>query len=174
MKKGRMADCTKIASVAPRRKTGNMRSYLIGIDCFLIFALQIQKNIMLENLQERIEKSETKLFKTIFANETNHYHTLFGGTAMAIMDDIAFITGTRFCRLPLVTVATERIEFKVPVPHGSIIEVTGRVEHVGNTSIKIRVSLFIEHMFDNHREHAVNGLFTMVALGEDGRPTKIL
>lgn len=125
-------------------------------------------------MQERIESSETKLFKTIFANDINHYHTLFGGAAMAIMDDIAFITGTRFCRMPMVTVATERIEFKVPVPHGSIIEVVGRVEHVGNTSLKVRVTLFIEHMFDNHREHAVDGLFTMVALDKNGRPTKIL
>jgi len=129
---------------------------------------------MIEDLQERIEKSETKLFKTIFANDTNHYHTLFGGTAMAIMDDIAFITATRFCRQQLVTVATERIEFKVPIPHGSIIEVVGRIEHVGNTSIKARVSMFVEHMFDAYREKAVEGVFTMVALDENGHPTKIL
>ncbi len=31
-------------------------------------------------------------------NTTNHYDTLFGGTAMHLMDEVAFITATRFAR----------------------------------------------------------------------------
>ncbi len=124
-------------------------------------------------MQQRIQKSETHLFKTVFPNETNHYQTLFGGAALSIMDDVAFITGTRFCRLPLVTVSTDKVEFKTPIPHGTFMEAIGRVESIGNTSIKIRVTVFVEYMYEERREKAIEGLFTMVAIDENRRPIKI-
>lgn len=43
-------------------------------------------------IQERIENSKTTIFKAVFPNTTNHYDTLFGGTAMQSMDETAFIT----------------------------------------------------------------------------------
>ena len=43
--------------------------------------------------EEKIERSETRLFKAVFPNTTNHYDTLFGGTAMQMMDEVAFIKG---------------------------------------------------------------------------------
>jgi acyl-CoA hydrolase len=48
--------------------------------------------------EERIEASETRIFKAVFPNTTNHYDTLFGGTAMQLMDEVAFIAATRFAR----------------------------------------------------------------------------
>ena len=45
-------------------------------------------------LEERIKNSETRIFKAVFPNTTNHYDTLFGGTAMHMMDEVAFITAT--------------------------------------------------------------------------------
>ncbi|MDP2421477.1 hypothetical protein [Sediminibacterium sp.] len=41
--------------------------------------------------EERIEQSTTRIFKAIFPDSTNHYNTLFGGTAMHLMDEVAFI-----------------------------------------------------------------------------------
>ena len=40
-------------------------------------------------LEERIKNSETRIFKAVFPNTTNHYETLFGGTAMHMMDILA-------------------------------------------------------------------------------------
>lgn len=128
---------------------------------------------MIENLEQRIEQSETRLFKTVFPNEINHYQTLFGGAALSIMDDVAFITATRFCRLPLVTVSTEKVEFKVPIPHGTFIEAIGRVESVGNSSLKIKVTVYVEYMYEERRQKAIEGLFTMVAIDENRKPITI-
>lgn len=125
-------------------------------------------------LEERINKSETRVFKTVFPNNTNHYDTLFGGTALSMMDEIAFIAATRFSRLRCVTVSSDRIDFTHPIPAGTIIELVGRVEHVGNTSMKVRVDIFVEHMYHEGREKAVSGIFTFVALDESHKPTKIL
>ena len=62
-------------------------------------------------MEEKINKSETRIFKAVFPNTTNHYDTLFGGTAMALMDEAAFITATRFARKKVVTVSSDKIRF---------------------------------------------------------------
>jgi acyl-CoA hydrolase len=125
-------------------------------------------------LKQRIDQSQTSVFKTVFPNNTNHYDTLFGGTALSMMDEVAFIAATRFSRLRCVTVSTDRIDFTHPIPAGTIIELVGRVDSVGTTSIKVRVDIFVEKMYENGRERAVTGIFTFVALDENHRPTKIL
>ena len=124
-------------------------------------------------LEEKILASETRVFKTVFPNNTNHYDTLFGGTALSMMDEIAFIAATRFSRLRCVTVSSDRIDFTHPIAAGTIIELVGRVETVGNTSMKVRVDIFVEKMYEEGREKAVTGIFTFVALDEDLKPTKI-
>ena len=126
------------------------------------------------NQQERIDRAETHVFKAVFPNTTNHYDTLFGGTAMHLMDEIAFITATRYSRQRMVTVSSDRIDFKQPIPAGTIIELVGRVVHVGNSSLRVRVDIFVEQMYAEGREMAVSGGFTLVAIGEDKTPVTIV
>jgi acyl-CoA hydrolase len=104
----------------------------------------------------------------------NHYDTLFGGTAMQLMDEAAFITATRFSRMRMVTVSSDRIDFKMAIPHGTIIELVGHVVHVGTTSLKVEVDIYVEQMYDTHREKAISGSFTFVAIDDQKRPTKIV
>ena len=89
-----------------------------------------------QEIQRRIALSETRVTKAVFPPTTNHHNTLFGGTALAWMDEVSFIAATRFCRLPLVTVSSDRIDFKHAIPAGSIVELIGRVIKVGNTSLR--------------------------------------
>jgi len=124
--------------------------------------------------EEKIDQSETRIFKAVFPSTTNHYDTLFGGTAMQLMDEAAFITATRFSRQRMVTVSSDRIDFKKPIPAGTIVELIGRVTYLGNTSLKVRVDIFIEQMYSEQREKAVSGDFTFVAIDEDKNPVKIL
>ena len=93
------------------------------------------------NLEEQIKLSETRIFKAVFPNTTNHYDTLFGGTAMHLMDEVAFITATRFTRKRCVTVSSDRIDFKMPIPAGTIIELVGKVSKIGTTSLDVKVEI---------------------------------
>ncbi|WP_016990112.1 acyl-CoA thioesterase [Flavobacterium sp. ACAM 123] len=126
------------------------------------------------NLQEQIAQAETRIFKTVFPNTTNHYDTLFGGTALFMMDEVAFITATRFTRKRCVTVSSDKIDFTKPIPAGTIIELIGTITRIGNTSLDVKVEIYIEQMYSNHREKAISGNFTFVALDENKKPTKIL
>ena len=123
--------------------------------------------------EERIKQSQTHIFKAVFPNTTNHYDTLFGGTAMQLMDEVAFIAATRFSRQRMVTVSSDRIDFKKPIPAGTIIELIGKVTYIGSTSLKVRVDIFVEQMYSIEREKAVSGEFTFVAIDENKKPVLI-
>ena len=127
----------------------------------------------LMNLEQKIEKSRTTIFKTVFPNTTNHYHTLFGGTAMQLMDETAFITATRFSRQQMVTVSSDKIDFKKPIPAGTIVQLNGYVTDLGNNSLKVRVDIYDEEMYTDDKYKAVSGEFTFVAIDENKNPIKI-
>lgn len=93
---------------------------------------------------------------------------------MQLMDEVAFIAATRFSRQRMVTVSSDRIDFKKPIPAGTIAELIGKVTYIGNTSLKVRVDIFIEQMYTDHREKAVSGEFTFVAIDADKVPVRIL
>lgn len=125
----------------------------------------------MEKQKEAIRKSETHVVKCVFPNTTNHYDTLFGGTALQWMDEVAFITASRFSRQKMVTVSSDRVDFKKPIPSGTFAELIGKVTMVGNSSLKVKVEIFIEQMYEEHRELAVVGEFSMVAIDNNKRAT---
>ena len=125
-------------------------------------------------LEERISKSETHIFKAVFPSTTNHYDTLFGGTALHLMDEVAFICATRFSRKKVVTISTGQIDFKKAIPAGTLIELVAKVDSVGRTSCKIHVDIFMEQMYSELRESVVAGTFSFVAVDENKKPTPIL
>lgn len=124
-------------------------------------------------LEERIQHAETRVFKTVFPNTTNHYDTLFGGTALSMMDEVAFNAATRFTRQRCVTVSSDRIDFTQPIPAGTFIELVGQIVSVGTTSLKVRTDIYVEQMYEETREKAVSGTFTFVALDENKNLTPI-
>lgn len=125
-------------------------------------------------LEEKINAAETHIFKAVFPNTTNHYDTLFGGTAMQLMDEVAFITATRFSRQRVVTVSSDRIDFKKPIPAGTFAELIGKVTHIGNTSMQVHVEIYVEKMYSLEREKAITGNFTFVAVNENKEPISII
>ena len=125
------------------------------------------------NYDEKIKSSQTHVFKVVFPNITNHHNTMFGGTVMEMMDEVAFMTATRFARKSFVTVSCDRIDFKKPIPADTLVELIGKVKYVGNSSLKVNVEVFVEEMYEDKREKAVAGDFTLVALDKNKKPVKI-
>ena len=62
---------------------------------------------------------------------------------MQLIDEVAFITATRFSRKEVGTVSSDQIDFTRPIPAGTIIELVGKVVHVGHSSLKVLVEIFI-------------------------------
>lgn len=122
------------------------------------------------DIEEKKEKARTKLFKAVFPGETNHYDTLFGGTALQWMDEVAFIAATRFTREKVVTVSSDKVVFKTPIPSGSLVELDAQIVRVGNTSVEVKVDVYKEDMYSDTRILALSGSFVMVATGRSKTP----
>jgi acyl-CoA hydrolase len=125
------------------------------------------------SLAERIENTETHQFRLIFQNTLNDNGNLFGGLAMKWMDEVAYITATRFTRMKVVTVSVEKVSFRKAIKPGSMVEIIGRVLHVGNVKIDIRVEIFVENAASDLREKAVEAAFTFAAINGNDKPTCI-
>ena len=134
----------------------------------------MERDLSAAPLAERVESSVTRTAKVVMPGITNNYNTLYGGTLLGWMDEIAAITAGRFGRCLFVTASLDRTDFHHPIPAGSIVEMVARVTRLGRTSLQVTVDVHVEHLFTHDRLHAVTGLFTMVAIGEDKRPVPIV
>jgi acyl-CoA hydrolase len=50
------------------------------------------------NYETKIQESETRVFKVVFPNTTNHHNTMFGGKVMEMMDEVAFHDRNAICQ----------------------------------------------------------------------------
>jgi uncharacterized protein (TIGR00369 family) len=109
----------------------------------------------------------------VFPDQTNHYGTLFGGHALRLMDQAAFISASRHSRCTVVTASSERVDFHTPVHQGQLIELVARVVAVGRTSMTVEVQLFSERLLSGKRQLCTKGRFVLVALDGRGRPAAV-
>ncbi len=110
----------------------------------------------------------------VFPNDANPMGTMFGGRIMAIMDEMAGITASRFSGYTSVTASTEAIIFREPVRVGDRIEVLAKVVWVGNTSMVVKVEVYAENPIKNRkRVRCTSAHFNMVALNKEGKPSAV-
>lgn len=117
--------------------------------------------------------SEVYITDIVLPNQTNNHGTMFGGEVLALMDKAAGIAGLRFCRKPVVTASTERIDFRTPIHAGEIIEATAKVIYIGRTSLIVRIHIYAEHPLIGERRVCTTGYFSMVAVDAEGRPVPV-
>ena len=117
---------------------------------------------------------ETRMCQFVFPGDTNHLGTLYGGTLMAWMDSAAGVAGVRRAgTVAVVTAAVETLTFRVVIHQGELVELVATVESIGRTSMKVRVQAYREEPVSHTRELCTEGVFTMVAVDENGRPTPV-
>ncbi len=106
--------------------------------------------------------------------DTNANGDIFGGWLLANMDLAAGAAAYLFTKgTPVKTRAISEIEFHMPVYVGDKVSIYGSVIKVGNTSVTIKVECWVLRRKQMVYEKVTEGVFTMVAVGPDGRPTPV-
>ena len=124
-------------------------------------------------MEELIEKSITKQFKAIFPCMLNANETLFGGEVLKWMDEVAYITATRFTHERMFTVNSEKIKFLKAVHPDTIVEIVGRVEKVKMIRVFVKVEIYAEEIYGTNREKVIEGTFVFAALDENNKPKQL-
>ena len=101
--------------------------------------------------------------------DTNAAGDIFGGWVMSQMDLAAAIRANERSNGRTVTIAADQIVFKKPVKVGDTLCVYTAVDHVGRTSMVIRIEVWARRAYAAVREHVTEAKFTMVAVDENGR-----
>jgi acyl-CoA hydrolase len=89
------------------------------------------------------------------------------------MDKAAFMVASRYARLPVVTVSTEKIDFHAPVKQGQLVELVSRLVQTGRTSMTVEVEVYGEDLLTGERTLSTRGRIVLVALDADGKPMAV-
>ena len=98
---------------------------------------------------------------------------IFGGWVLSQMDIAAGIVASRRSNGPVATVAIERMEFLAPIHLRDLISVFAEVEHIGRTSMRVKIEVIAHRDRGATEVKVTEGLFTFVALDENHRPRRV-
>lgn len=112
----------------------------------------------------------TIVSEMVFPTETNHYGTLFGGEALKLMSEAAFIAASRQVRKTVVMASLDNTTFHEPIKQGDLAEALARVVESSRASLTVETELYSENLLTGERRLACVARFIMVVVGPDGRP----
>lgn len=115
----------------------------------------------------------TKMSRAVMPSMTNQKNVLFGGELMKWMDEVSGITAKRFTQSDVSTVAVEQVKFYKPIPLGAFVDVVGTVAAVGNTSLRVQVTVMMDGEPEQEEILAAEAMFVYVALDDEGKPRKV-
>ncbi len=105
--------------------------------------------------------------------DTNPNGDMFGGWLVSLMDMAAGSVATNTSKGRAVTVAIDAIAFHKPVAVGDEVSCYTEKLTVGNTSVKIKVEVWVRQRAGNDTAKVTEGIFTFVAIDENGKPRPI-
>ncbi len=112
----------------------------------------------------------TIVAEMVFPGVLNHHGTYFAGEALKLMTKAAFIAASRDAQALVVMASVDRVDFREPVPAGTLAEVSGRVIARGTTSLTVETELTSENFITGERRMCCLATFTMVSVDAGGRP----
>lgn len=120
------------------------------------------------------EKERVLVSRTIAVPaDTNPWGDIFGGWILSLMDIAAGSIAARLARGSIATKAIKEVTFDAPIFVGDEVSVYAEVDKIGNTSTTLNICVTIRRKGDHKEQHAVKGVFVMVALDENRRPRPI-
>jgi acyl-CoA hydrolase len=117
--------------------------------------------------------ADLRIVELVFADDTNHYGTLFGGHGLSMMAKASFIAASRHSRAVMVLAAVESTDFQTPISEGEIVDLSATVMSVGNSSVKMNVKMWGEGLLGSERQLCADSDFILVAVDKSGNSKKI-
>ena len=120
--------------------------------------------------ERRVSDSVVETVHIVRPNHLNNSGRLFGGILMQWIDEVGALK--RHCRKNVTTVSVDKLHFiKGAYPKDDIV-IKGKLTHVGNTSMEVKVDTYVED--ENGERTLINRAYlTEVALGHDDRPVRV-
>ena len=125
-------------------------------------------------MQSKNQQNKTITMAEIMTpNMTNFSGNVHGGFLLSFLDKVAYACASRYCGLGIVTLSVDRVFFKEPIHVGDLVTCLATVNYVGNSSMEIGIKVVAENVKTGGQRHTNTSYFTMVAVDDNGKPTKV-
>jgi len=117
--------------------------------------------------------SETTITELMIPSYANFGGKIHGGTLLSLMDKVAYACASKHAGNYCVTVSVDTVDFLQPVEVGELVSMKARINYVGNSSLVVGIKVIAENVKEGLVKHTNTSYFTMVAKGDDEKPTQV-
>lgn len=120
-----------------------------------------------------VRVSQTTITELMIPSYANFGGKIHGGILLSLMDKVAYACASKHAGTYCVTVSVDKVEFLQPVEVGELVSLHASVNHVGNSSMVVGIRVEAENVKRGTVKHTNSSYFTMVAKGDDDKPTTV-
>src|SRR5690349_3478449 len=120
-----------------------------------------------------INFSRTTITELMIPSYANFGGKIHGGILLSLMDKVAYACASKHAGTYCVTVTVDKVEFLQPVEVGELVSLHASVNYVGKSSMIIGIRGEAENVKLGTVKHTNSSYFTMVAKGDDDKPTTV-
>ncbi|NOS93398.1 MAG: acyl-CoA thioesterase [Cyclobacteriaceae bacterium] len=120
-----------------------------------------------------VRLSQTTITELMIPAYANFGGKIHGGILLSLMDKVAYATASKHAETYCVTVSVDQVEFLQPVEVGELVSMMASVNYVGKTSLVVGIRVESQNVKTGITKHTNSSFFTMVAKGEDDKPTMV-
>jgi uncharacterized protein (TIGR00369 family) len=135
---------------------------------FVIFS---QTNPMIP--AKPVAYSQTTITELMIPSYANFGGKIHGGILLSLMDKAAYACASKHAGTYCVTVSVDKVEFLQPVEVGELVALHASVNYVGRSSLIVGIRVEAQNVKSGIIKHTNTSYFTMVAKGDDDKPTPV-
>jgi uncharacterized protein (TIGR00369 family) len=120
-----------------------------------------------------VKVSQTTITELMIPSYANFGGKIHGGILLSLMDKVAYACASKHAGAYCVTVSVDKVEFLQPVEVGELVSLLASVNYVGNTSMIVGIRVEAQNVKKGTVKHTNSSYFTMVAKGDDDKPTTV-
>ena len=126
----------------------------------------------MERKDKTVAESKVETFHILMPSDMNDSGRLFGGTLMCWIDEVSGLVGRRHAQMNVTTGTVDNLKFLRGAYLREIVVISGKVTHVANSSMEVKVESFVENA-SGERELINRAYLTMVGIDENNKPCRL-
>jgi uncharacterized protein (TIGR00369 family) len=134
--------------------------------------LTFEKEQMIHSAKP-VNDSKTTITELMIPSYANFGGKIHGGILLSLMDKVAYACASKHAGTYCVTVSVDKVEFLQPVEVGELVALHASVNYVGRTSLIVGIRVEAQNVKTGIIKHTNSSYFTMVAKGDDDKPTPV-
>lgn len=120
-----------------------------------------------------VEYSKTTITELMIPSYANFGGKIHGGILLSLIDKVAYACASKHAGNYCVTVSVDGVVFLQPVEVGDLVSLHASINYVGNSSLVVGIKIIAENVKEGTVKHTNTSYVTMVAKGDDNKPSKV-